>query len=260
MAQLKDDCFAFGEDLIELKDALNLLEEKVSTVVAIESVPLHMAQGRFIAEDLISYKNVPPHNNSAVDGYAVFFSDLNPDGVTRLPVTGRIAAGHPLDRPARRGEALRIFTGAPMPEGGKKEPDTIFMDEDCTLEKTAHGDVVVLPEGLKLGANRRFAGEDVKVGDVIINSGQRLRPQEIGLAASVGHDSLNVYKSLRVAVFSTGDEVRDPGKEIDPGCIYDANRHAVIALLKSIGCVVSDLGILQDDTNSITEALAKSSN
>ena len=259
MAQLKDDCFAFGEDLLKLKDALNLLEENVNSVVATENVPLHLAQGRLMAEDLISEKNVPPHNNSAVDGYAVFFNDLNHDGVTRLPVTGRIAAGHPLDRIAKRGEALRIFTGAPMPDGEEHEPDTIFMDEDCILEETPLGEVVVLPDGLKLGANRRFAGEDVKTGDIIIKLGQRLRPQEIGLAASVGYDTLKVFKQLRVAVFSTGDEVCDPGKELEPGCIYDSNRHAVIALLKSNGCDVSDLGILQDDTNSIIEALSKAS-
>ena len=171
-------------------------------------------------------------------------------------MTGRIAAGHPLGRPAKKGEALRIFTGAPMPEGVKSQPDTIFMDEDCTIEKTPLGEVVVLPEGLKLGANRRFAGEDIKSGDLIVSIGKQLRPQEIGLVASVGLDTLKVYKSLRVAVFSTGDEVSDPGKEIDLGCIYDANRHAVIALLKSLGCEVSDLGIIEDDTSSITKALA----
>jgi molybdopterin molybdotransferase len=257
MAQLKDDCFAFGGDLMELRDALNLLKKNVSLVVASENVPLNLAEGRFLAENIISERNVPPHNNSAVDGFAVFFNDLNSDGVTRLPVTGRIAAGHPLGRPAIRGEALRIFTGASMPEGLESQPDTIFMDEDCTLEETSVGEVVVLPEGLQLGANHRFAGEDIKIGDVIVSIGQQLRPQEIGLAASVGLATLKVYKPLRVAVFSTGDEVSDPGKKIYPGCIYDANRHAVMALLKSLGCEVSDLGILQDNTSLIIEALAR---
>mgnify|MGYP001426214923 CR=1 FL=1 len=180
MAQLKDDCFAFGEDLIDLGDALNLLEKNVNSVVAIENVPLHLAHGRFMAENLISEKNVPPHNNSAVDGYAVFFNDLNTDRETRLPVTGRITAGHPLDRIAKNGEALRIFTGAPMPQGEKHEPDTIFMDEDCVIEKTPHGEFVILPEGLKSGANRRFAGEDIKTGDVIIKFGSGNRKIKLG--------------------------------------------------------------------------------
>ena len=260
MAQLKDDCFAFGGDLMPLAEALSRLKESVSAVVGAETVPLRKAQGRLLAEDITSGRNVPPHDNSAVDGYAVFFDDLNPDADTRLPVTGRIAAGHPLGRPAERGQALRIFTGAPMPTGENGGPDTIFMEEDCAVEEAAEGKVVVLPAGLKQGANRRFAGEDVRAGEVIIRSGQRLRPQEVGLAASVGRASLQVYSRLRTAVFSTGDEVRDPGTEageIDGGCIYDANRYAVMALLEGLGCDVTDLGILQDNTESITQALAK---
>jgi molybdopterin molybdotransferase len=257
MAQLKDDCFAFGGDLMKLNDALIWLENNISAVVAIETLPLRLAQRRLLAENLTSQRNVPPHNNSAVDGYAVFFNDLNPDGDTRLPVTGRIAAGHIFEGLAKRGEAQRIFTGAPMPTGIFGAPDTVFMEEDCTLENTLGGEVVVLPAGLKLGANRRFAGEDVKVGDVVINSGHRLRPQEIGLAASIGRDSLKVYKPLRVAVFSTGDEVRDPAEKAPLGCIYDANRHAIMALLEGLGCDVSDLGILEDDTKAIIEVLAK---
>ena len=257
MAQLKDNCFAFGGDLMPLDDALSLLRENVDVVVATETVPLRQAQARILAEDITSERNVPPHDNSAVDGYAVYFDDLKADGDTRLAVTGRIAAGHPLGRPAERGQALRIFTGAPMPDGVGGGPDTIFMEEDCTREETADGEVVVLPPGLKQGSNRRFAGEDVKAGDVIIRSGARLRPQEIGLAASVGRDTLAVYTRLRAAVFSTGDEVRDPGAEAAEGCIYDANRYAVMALLEGLGCDVTDLGILQDATGAITQALAK---
>ncbi len=257
MAQLKDDCFAFGGDLMPLDEALSKLMENVEVVVGAETVPLRQAQGRILAEDITSDRNVPPHDNSAVDGYAVFFDDLNTDADTRLPATGRIAAGHPLDRPAVRGQAYRIFTGAPMPTGENGGPETIFMEEDCAWEETADGDVVVLPAGLKQGANRRFAGEDVKAGETIIRSGVRLRPQEVGLAASVGCDTLDVYARLRAAVFSTGDEVRDPGTEAAEGCIYDANRYAVMALLEDLGCAVTDLGILQDDTDAITEALAK---
>ena len=253
MAQLKDDCFAFGGELMPLDDALARLKDSVGPVMGMETVALREAQGRILAEDVKSDRNVPPHDNSAVDGYAVNFDDLEADGDTRLAVSGRIAAGHPLERPAERGQAYRIFTGAPMPDGEDGGPDTVFMEEDCTSE----GDVVVLPAGLKQGANRRFAGEDVKAGDVIIRAGQRLRAQEIGLAASVGRATLKVFSRLRVAVFSTGDEVRDPGGEADEGCIYDANRYAVMALLEGLGCAVTDLGILKDDADAISAALAK---
>jgi len=209
MAQLKDDCFAFGGDLMPLADALGELRERTSPVTGTETIPLREANGRILAEDIIAGLDVPPHDNSAVDGYAVFFDDLNPEGDTRLPVTGRVAAGHPLGREAKRGEALRIFTGAPMPMGAdgaqSSGPDTIFMEEDCTPEKDKDGDHVVLPAGLKRGSNRRNAGEDVIKGSVILKAGSRLRPQEIGLAASVGLSEMPVRDRLKVAVFSTGD-------------------------------------------------------
>lgn len=247
MAQLKDDCFAFGDALTPYDEAIADLQKRLDTVVGIETVPITEAIGRVVAEDIVSDRAVPPHDNSAVDGYAVFFDDLNTDNETRLPVTGRVAAGHPLGRDAVRGEAVRIFTGAPMPDG----MDTIFMEEDTSRD----GDIVVLPVGLKQGANRRFAGEDVEQGQSIIQQGKRLRPQEIGLAASVGRDTISVFKRLRVAVFSTGDEVRDPGGDAPSGCIYDANRYAVMSLLTGMGCAVTDLGILPDDKQAITTAL-----
>ncbi len=247
MAQLKDDCFAFGDALIPYEDAMADLAKRLVPVVGTETVPLVNAAGRVLAEDIVSDRNVPPHDNSAVDGYAVFFSDLTPDAETQLPVTGRVAAGHPLGRDAKPGEAVRIFTGAPMPAG----MDTVFMEEDCT--PTA--DDVILPAGLKQGANRRFAGEDVKSGDVIVRAGMRLRPQDIGLAASVGRNALTVFQPLRVAVFSTGDEVRDPSGDAPEGCIFDANRFAVMAMLERLGAVVTDLGILPDDETAIANAL-----
>lgn len=247
MAQLKDDCFAFGVALTPFADAIADLNQRLETVVGSETVSINDAAGRILAEEIVSDRAVPPHDNSAVDGYAVFFDDLNTKGETRLPVTGRVAAGHPLGRDAEKGEAIRIFTGAPMPDG----MDTVFMEEDTTVEDQ----LVILPHGLKHGANRRFAGEDVKLGDTIIHTGKRLRPQEIGLAASAGRDKVNVFKKLRVAVFSTGDEVRDPGGQAPDGCIYDANRYAVMSLLNGMGCAVTDLGILPDDKKSIITAL-----
>ena len=248
MAQLKDDCFAFDGQLMPLDDALAILAERLGPVTGTEEVPLRRGLDRILGADVIAERDVPPHDNSAVDGYAVFFDDLDADGETRLAVTGRLAAGHPLDRAARPGEALRIFTGAPMPDG----PDTVFMEEDCRAE----GEFVVLPAGLERGSNRRKAGEDITSGTLVAPAGQRLRPQEIGAAASVGRSRLVVRQRLRAAVFSTGDEVRDPGQEAPDGCIFDANRYTVMGLLEGLGCEITDLGILPDDLDAIQGALA----
>ena len=252
MAQLTDDCFAFGGALTPVDEALAELDRRLVVVAGVETVPLSAAAGRFLAEDLVAPRTVPPHNNSAVDGYAVFFDDLSADGDTRLPVAGRVAAGHPLSGEAVPGTALRVFTGAPMPDG----PDTIFMQEDCRVEAAAGGEHVVLPPGIKRGANYRFAGEDIAAGATILSAGRRLHPRDIGLAASIGCDRLSVRKPLRAALFSTGDEVYEPGAETPAGGIYDANRHALAAALESLGCIVTDFGILADRREAIAGALA----
>lgn len=247
MTQLKDDCFAHGDELMPLDVALAQLEKTVHVVAGMEQVNLSAALGRVLAEDIQADRNVPPHDNSAVDGYALAYDDLTGDADTALPIGGRITAGHKLDHPAKAGHAYRIFTGAPMPDGA----DTVFMQEDVRLD----GDRVILPVGIKQGANRRFKGEDVESGSVILKRGKRLRPQEIGLVASVGRHTLSVYKPLRVAVFSTGDEVRDPAADAPEGCIFDANRYTVMGMLERLGCVVTDLGILEDDQTVIGDAL-----
>ena len=253
MAQLSDDCFAHGGRLMSVDEALALLAERVRSVAESEVVPLAETLDRILAEEVRATRSVPPHDNSAVDGYAVYFDDLDPQGETRLPVTGRAAAGHPLGRPHRRGEAVRIFTGAPMPAGtdNASGPDTVMMQEDCRLE----GDAVAIRPGIKRGANRRKTGEDVKAGAVILQAGQRLRPQDLGLAASIGLTALPVRRALEVALFSTGDELCEPGTLPPPGCVYDANRLTLAALLKRLGCRVGDLGILPDRRDVIRAVL-----
>jgi molybdopterin molybdotransferase len=248
MSGLRDDCFGIDDRLMPLDEALDILQRRLDTVAPVERVPLRQAAGRVLARDVVSAVTVPPHDNSAMDGYAVCFDDLVPGGETRLPIGGRIPAGQVFDRPARRGEALRIFTGAPMPEGA----DTVVMQEDAR----ADGDAVVLaPKKIKRGDNRRLAGEDVRTGDVVISAGTRLRPQEVGIAAATGHAGLDVFARLRVAVFSTGDEVRDPPTPLVPGQIYDINRYTVSSLLEGLGCVVTDLGILPDERDLIRARL-----
>lgn len=248
MAQLSDDCFAFGGELMRTGEALDLLADRLDIVVDTEEVALETAAGRILAADIASDRAVPPHDNAAVDGYAVRFADLAPDGDTRLPVAGRIPAGAAPSGPVAAGTAMRIFTGAPMPDGA----DTVLMQEDCRVD----GDDVIIPPGIKQGANRRFAGEDIEPGATILVHGARLRPQDIGLAASIGLTRLPVFRPLRVALFSTGDEIRDAGEALPPGCVYDANRHAVAAALRRLGCDVDDLGILPDRLDVIRETLS----
>lgn len=248
MAGLADDCFKIGDGLMAFDEGLAVLKKRAHTVVGGEMIPLTKAQGRVLAEDITSAHDVPPHDNSAVDGYAVAFADLQADGETRLPVTARVAAGHPLGRRADTGEAVQIFTGAAMPDG----LDTIYMQEDVARD----GDHIMLPPGIEKGANRRLQGEDVKQGEVVIKAGKVLRAQEIGLAAALGISHVKVYARLRAAVFSTGDEIQDPVYgSAQPGAIFDANRYSVAALLKGLGCEVTDLGILQDRVGEIRSAL-----
>jgi molybdopterin molybdotransferase len=248
MAQLSDDCFAFGSTLLTVAAALAEIEARVRPVVETETAPLSAAVGRILARDLIATMNLPPHANSAVDGYAVAHADLMPDRETVLPVTGRAAAGHPLDRTLRRGEAIRIFTGAPMPDGA----DTVMMQEDCGVED---GRVRLTP-GIRKGANRRHAGEDIAEGEIALSAGQRLRAPDLGLAAALGQRELCVFRPLRVALLSTGDEVRDPGAPLLPGAIYDSNRFMLAGLLAGLGCAVSDLGIRPDREAALVDTLA----
>jgi molybdopterin molybdotransferase len=249
MAQLSDDCFAFGGALMPGQEALARIRGAPLPLPETERVRLRDALGRVLAEPLIAGIDVPPHDNAAVDGYAVFHADLAPDNPTVLRLAGRAAAGHPHAADVKHGEAVRVFTGAPMPPG----LDTVLMQEDCREERGA----VTLPPGIRRGANRRFKGEDVKRGAAAIGAGKRLRPQEIGLAAALGVTELPVYRRLRVALLSTGDEVREPGGTLPPGAIYDANRYTLLALLAGLGCETEDFGILPDDRATVRSALER---
>jgi len=249
MAQLTDDCFAFSGPLLPLGEMERLIGERVSPVTETERVPLRSARGRVTAADLKAPVDLPPFDNSAVDGYAVRHADLKSGGDTKLIIAGRLMAGARADVALKAGQAIRIFTGAAMPAGA----DTVFMQEDVTAE----GDSVVVPSGLKLGANRRLAGEDAPAGKVVLPAGTVLEAQHIALAAAVGLTELEVRRRLKVAIFSTGDEVVEPGSQRGGAAIYDANRYLLSALLERLGAVVTDLGILADDPAELAPALAK---
>ena len=248
MAQLTDDCFAFNGPLLPVDEAERLIAERIAPIDGSESVALRTASGRVLAGDVVAPVNVPPFDNSAVDGFAVRTDGLATDGETRLVIVDRITAGHVSDRALKAGEAIRIFTGAPMPQGA----DTVFMQEDCRIE----GDHVIVPPGLKRGANRRFAGEDMKAGAVALPAGRRLSVQHLALAAALGLTKLDLRRRVRVAIFSTGDEIVEPGSALPRAALYDSNRYLLAALLARYGVEVTDLGILSDDTKELARGLA----
>ena len=248
MAQLSPDSFAFGGRLRRLDDALDDLTIRLAGLGQTETVPVMQAIGRVLAHEVRSTFAIPNFDNSAVDGYAVRFADLAASGETRLPVSLRIPAGMIGVPPLPPGTAGRIFTGAMMPAGA----DTVFMQEDVCTE----GETVLLPHGLKLGSNRRFAGEDFAKGAAIVSAGTRLKPQHLAGLAAAGRSVVTVRRRLRVAIFSTGNEIREPAPEApEPGCQYDANRAMLAGLLAARGMEIIDLGILPDDPGIMARAL-----
>lgn len=250
MAQLGRDTFAAGEALMSVGDSVAMLLARIPCVEGTETVPVIEAEGRVLACDLAAPIDLPSFDNSAVDGYAVRFSDLSLGAETILPLGGRVAAGHAPAPGDFAGAAVRIFTGAAMPSG----LDTVFMQEDC---RTQDDRAVVLPPGLARGANRRLAGEDIRAGAVALARGRVLRPEDLGLAAALGVTHLEVRRRLKAAIFSTGDEIVAPGLPLETPQVYDANRFLLHALLRRLGVGVTDLGILADDPETIGTALRK---
>ena len=222
--------------MLSVAEALALMAAAARPVIDVELVDTMHANGRVLAAAQTSTLNVPERDNTQMDGYAVRALDCA-SGAASLPVSQRIAAGH-VGQPLQPGTAARIFTGALIPDGA----DCVVMQEQCTL----NDGVVTIDHLPQAGEWVRRQGEDIRAGSVILEAGRRLRSQEMGLAASVGLARLPVLRKLRVALFSTGDELAMPGQPLPPGAVYNSNRFTLRGLLENLGCEIHDLGIVPD--------------
>jgi molybdopterin molybdotransferase len=232
--------------MISVRDGQNHILSRITVAVAPELLPVTRAIGRVLAEDFRAPIDVPPADNSAVDGYAVASADIPSSGTRELEVVADLAAGSVFDGTLVAGQALRIMTGAPMPAGA----DTVYPQEivDRRGERVQIG-------ALAKGANVRLRGEDVEAGAIVVEAGTVLRPQEIGLVTSLGAWQLMVRRKPRVAVMSTGDEVAEPGTTRRPGQIYDANRFTLRGSIEQCGGEVVDLGIVPDQRETLRARL-----
>ncbi len=249
--KLRDDCFLHDSDRLTHDEAVAILRDAIAPVTGVEQVPVDQASGHILAEDVIAPRDIPAHTNAAVDGYAFAYSDYDADKGSVFRVSARASAGHAVSDAIEKGSAARIFTGAALPDG----MDAVVMQEDTQTE-TRDGQIrVTIPGGLKEGANRRLAGEDVKKGAAILTAGCRLRPQDAASAAAAGHAALSCYKPPRVAVFSTGDEIIRPGEPLEPGQVYDANAPMLRGLIEAAGAQCTDLGVLPDEAGAVQASL-----
>ncbi|MGC9185157.1 MAG: gephyrin-like molybdotransferase Glp [Thiomonas sp.] len=238
----------YDPNALRVDAALAVMQASVQPVSAVERVAVRAALGRVLAQDVVSPIDVPAHDNSAMDGYALRGDDLAAQGDTVLAVAGRGLAGHAYAGDVAPGSALRIMTGAIMPAGC----DTVVPQEFCRVE----GDTVTIPQGVvRTGDNRRLRGEDLARGKTALPAGKLLRPADLGLIASLGMAEVSVRRRLRVAFFSSGDELRSVGQPLDAGCVYDSNRYTLWGMLERLGCEVIDLGVVPDNPQAVEAAL-----
>ncbi|MBF0423468.1 MAG: molybdopterin molybdotransferase MoeA [Magnetococcales bacterium] len=235
------------EGLLAFDTAQQRILDGIHAVTDTESIELDHLSGRILAADVTAMIHVPNHDNSAMDGYAVNSTDLVGTGEVLLRVAGDLAAGGCYPARLNPGEAVRIMTGAPIPQGA----DAVVMQETCRREQNG----VRVPCGIPSGSHIRLAGEDMRMGDTILHQGRRLRPVDIGVLAAQGITAARVFRRPRVAVLSTGNEVVEVGRPLAPGQVYNSNRAGLKAALTRLGCTVVDYGIVQDTLPAIEEAL-----
>ena len=239
---------ATSTGLMPIDEALELLLSSAKPLTATEVLPLHQARGRILAKDIVSHIQVPPADNSAMDGYAFRSEDVADAVEYRFPISQRIPAGT-MGKPLEAGTAARIFTGAPIPANA----DTVVMQELCTV-----ADYHVQVTGpVSAGKNVRHAGEDIDIGDTILSKGIKIKPQDMALIASIGQSEVTVFKRLRVGLFFTGDELREPGETLEAGQIYNSNKFTMMGLLENLHCEVIDLGVVEDTPEATKKAMLK---
>ena len=232
--------------LLTVAEAQARILDGVTPVTARETVPVMQALGRVLAQDIVSPIDVPSHTNSAMDGYAVRAADLPDDGVREFTVAGTSWAGRPWLTPAEPGQAVQIMTGGMMPDGA----DTVVMQEQVERE----GDTVRIGGGHHCGQNVRQAGEDLATGQQVFSAGRQLSSADIGVLASLGLGEVSVHRRLKVAFFSTGDELRAVGEPLGPGEIHDSNRYTLHGMLQKLGVEIIDMGVVRDRRELIEQA------
>jgi molybdopterin molybdotransferase len=241
----------YDPDALPVPQAREFIARLVVPVTETEELTLHQALGRVLAEDVVSAIDVPAHDNSAMDGYALHGADLAADGDTVLPISGTGLAGRPFEGVVPAGHTVRITTGAVMPAG----LDTVVPQEFTRLDAAGR---VLIPAGVvRPGDNRRRAGEDLARGTVALHAGRVIKPADLGLLASLGQPAVAVKRRLRVAFFSTGDELRSIGQPLDAGCVYDSNRYTLFGMLQRLGVEIIDLGVVRDEPAALQAAFTR---
>jgi molybdopterin molybdotransferase len=250
LQQIASCVAGYDPNALPVAQAQAFIARLVPRVETVESVALRTALGRVLARDIVSPIDVPAHDNSAMDGYALRGSDLAAAGDTLLRIAGTGFAGQAFAGAVPPGHCVRIMTGAVMPAG----LDTVVPQEFTQAEGR---DAVRVPAGaVRTGDNRRLAGEDLARGSAALRAGRLLRPADLGLLASLGRAEVPVFRRLRVAFFSTGDELRSIGEALDEGCVYDSNRYTLWGMLQRLGCELIDLGVVRDEPAALREAFA----
>ena len=249
MSELGPSPLAAGDKNLSVADARAAIAAALRPISGAEPLSLTAALGRVLAADVVSPIDVPPHDNSAMDGYAFAAAALRADAVTTLTIAGAVHAGVPFAGRVGPGECVRIMTGAVMPAG----LDTVVPQELCRSDAMQ---VQIDPGVIRPGENRRRRGEDLAAGKPALRAGRVLKPADLGLVASLGIDTVTVFRRLRVALFSTGNELRTLGQALDPGCVYDSNRYSLLGALQRLGVEVIDLGLVRDDPAALQATLA----
>ena len=247
MTQLKPDNEAFGGKLYTLLRAKKTIMSSLNTNLKVINIKSFHSLNKIIAKPIIAPINVPPHSNSAVDGYAIKFKDLNMNRENKFILVGKSKAGKPYKNLLKKNETIRVLTGAIIP----KNADTVIMEEDCIVIKNE----IIFPDNIKKGINFRKYGEDLKIKSKVFDTGHKIKPQDVGILSSLGIHKIKSFKDISVSIFSCGDELTNSNKNIKTGKIYDSNRGMLLAFLNQLGVKVKDLGIVPDNRSKIIKTL-----